>query len=220
MLGGGFFDLFNTPSHAGKEPLLALYRQRVLAFHGVPASAPPPSSHLLLLVKKQGRRGIANFEQVAAHVRGGCGGQCEGIARTQAVAFHTMSVREQLQLVSSATLAISPPGGVSMILPFMPEGSHVILLNYLLPDAGKGAPPQRQTHHECAGCSWTMEAELWNHVRHVRKLFYQVWEPSDFAGGRPGRDAAVLIKLPRLAFLLRAALNAMRPGEQGEEDGR
>ena len=54
-----------------------------------------------------------------------------------------------------------------------------------------------------------MEAELWQHVRWVRKLFYQVWEPDDFAGGKPGRESAVVIKLPRLAFLVRAALNAM-----------
>ena len=52
-------------------------------------------------------------------------------------------------------------------------------------------------------------AELWQHVRWVRKLFYQVWEPDDFAGGKPGRESAVVIKLPRLAFLVRAALNAM-----------
>ena len=38
-----------------------------------------------------------------------------------------------------------------------------------------------------------MEAALWNHVPHVRKLYYQVWEPSDFAGRQPGRDAAVVV---------------------------
>ena len=54
-----------------------------------------------------------------------------------------------------------------------------------------------------------MEAELWAHVRHVRKLYYQVWERSDFAGGRLGRDGAVVIKPLRLAFLVSAALNAM-----------
>ena len=64
-------------------------------------------------------------------------------------------------------------------------------------------------HNECAGCSLTMEAELWRHVRHVRKLYYQVWERSDFAGGRVGRDAPVIIKPLRLAFLVSAALNRM-----------
>ena len=64
-------------------------------------------------------------------------------------------------------------------------------------------------HNECAGCSLTMEAELWRHVRHVRKLHYQVWERSDFARGHVGRDAAVIIKPLRLAFLVSAALNRM-----------
>jgi hypothetical protein len=54
-----------------------------------------------------------------------------------------------------------------------------------------------------------MEAELWMHVRHVRKLYYQVWERSDFAGGRVGRDASVVLKPLRLAFLVRAALTQM-----------
>ena len=43
----------------------------------------------------------------------------------------------------------------------------------------------------------------------VRTLFYQVWDADDFAGQKPGRDAAVVLKLPRLAYLVRAALNAM-----------
>lgn len=50
---------------------------------------------------------------------------------------------------------------------------------------------------------------VYRHVRHVRKLFYQVWSPEDFASGRPGRDSAVLVKLPRLDYLIRVALDAM-----------
>ena len=140
-------------------------------------------------------------------LRKGCGGQCEGVPKPSAVAFHTLSLREQLRLVSRTTLALSPAGGVSMILPFLPEGAHVILVNYAV---GPQDEKRRGGHESsCTRCSWTMEAELWQHVRWVRKLFYQVWEPDDFAGGKPGRESAVVIKLPRLAFLVRAALNAM-----------
>ena len=67
VLAGGYHEMFNTPSHAGKEPWLALYRHRVLAYHGIVpehAAPPPLTSHKLLLVRKQGRRGIHNFEQV------------------------------------------------------------------------------------------------------------------------------------------------------------
>ena len=46
-------------------------------------------------------------------------------------------------------------------------------------------------------------------TRHVRKLYYQVWEASDFARGKASRDAAVVVKLPRLSYLVRIALEAM-----------
>ena len=78
------------------------------------------------------------------------------------------------------------------------------------PEAGDAPPKEGTFSHELyVAYDAAMEAELWQHVRWVRKLFYQVWEPDDFAGGKPGRESAVVIKLPRLAFLVRAALNAM-----------
>ena len=43
----------------------------------------------------------------------------------------------------------------------------------------------------------------------MRVLRWQVWEPGDFARGKPARDAAVVIKLPRLSYLLRIAIDAM-----------
>ena len=66
-------------------------------------------------------------------------------------------------------------------------------------------------HGECRGCSWTMEAELWRHVRHVHKQYYQVWRSSDFAGGKPGRDAAIVIDVHRLERLIRSSLIEMLP---------
>lgn len=223
LLAGGFHEIFNAPSHAGKEALLSFYRHRVLAYHGVvpPAGAPPPlTRHRLLLIRKQGRRGIHNFEQVLRFVRGGCEGGCAGLEaeRVLAVDFHTMNIRDQLALVATSTLAVSPAGGVSMVLPFLPDGAHAILLNYMLAREADARGTERHGPAEegCLGCSFTMEAALWRHVRHVRKLYYQVWEPSDFARGRTGRDAAVVIKLPRLSYLIRVALDAMaEPPERG-----
>ena len=100
VLAGGYFELFNEAHHPGKEPWLHLYRHRVLAFHRLAtpsALPPPPASHTLLLVNKQGRRGIANFDEVLAFASGGCGGVCTGIGRSniKVAAFHTMTIREQ-----------------------------------------------------------------------------------------------------------------------------
>lgn len=214
LVGGGYFEMFNSPDHAGKEPFLALYRHRVLRYHGLvpsrPPPLPPPTRHSTLLVHKEGKRGIANHAAVLAFLQAGCDGQCPGLG-ARSVEFSAMSVREQLALVSSATLAISPPGGVSMILPFLPEGAHAILVNYRLSAKDNRVRTHAGQLKACASCSWTMETELWRHVRWVRKLPYQVWESSDFAGGRVGRDSAVQLKLPRLAYLVRVALDAMAP---------
>lgn len=49
---GGSFGLFASGSHtAGKEPLLALYRARVLSWHGLHYAA-TPAAHRILLVDK------------------------------------------------------------------------------------------------------------------------------------------------------------------------
>ena len=56
-----------------------------------------------------------------------------------------------------------------------------------------------------------MEAELWRHVRHVHKQYYQVWGPDDFARGKPGRDRAVKVDVTRLAGLIDQALYEMPP---------
>ena len=222
LLAGGYYEMFNAPAHPGKEPWLQLYRHRVLAHHGLaPARGwpAPPRAHKALLVRKEGRRGIANFPRVLAFVRGGCGGGCEGIAQVVPAAFHTMSVREQLALVSTSTIAVTPPGGVSMILPFLPEGAHAVLINFMVsPKEGTGTERHGPRDAEsCAKCSLTMEGSLWRHLRHVHTLPYQVWDASDFARGKPGRDAAVVVKMPRLAYLLRVALDNMaRGGGAGE----
>ena len=116
-----------------------------------------------------------------------------------------------------------------MILPFLPEGSYAVLINYML------HPEEPARHGECHNCSWTMEArrlparrapraawltarhastqqaELWRHVRHVRKMYYQVWGPQDFARGRPGRNAAVKVDPQRLGDLIETAIHEMEP---------
>jgi len=79
-------------------------------------------------------------KQVHAAVTAAFGATVPNIVATD---FSGMSMAEQLKLVSSTTLAVSPCGGISMILPFMPEGSHAVLVNYML--AGGEWP----RHGEC-----------------------------------------------------------------------
>eukprot|EP00965_Chrysotila_dentata_P204576 6182418-Pleurochrysis_carterae.AAC.1 len=130
LLVGGYHDMFNAESHAGKEPLIALYRERVLQFHGVdPAYV--PTEHRALLLRKDGRRGMANVDAVFDFMRGGCDGQCDELrSRVQMMSPQLLTIREQLEAISRATIAVSPAGGVSMALPFLPQGACVILVNY------------------------------------------------------------------------------------------
>ena len=201
LLVGGTFDSFNSDDlNDGKEPLIALYRARVLAWHGVPFSI-APRRHRILLVQKDGRRGIHNFRAVRRHISARFG----RVAEVRVTSFSGLPMAEQLSLVAGTTVAISPCGGISMILPFLPQGAHAILMNYML------GPHEPRRHGECDGCSWSMEAELWRHVRHVHKQYYQVWGPRDFAKGQPGRDAAVRVDVARLENLVAAALMDMQP---------
>ena len=54
----------------------------------------------------------------------------------------------QLELISQTTVAISPAGGVSMLLPFLPSGAHAVLVGYML---GEKEPAR---HGECQGGWW------------------------------------------------------------------
>ena len=162
---------------------------------------PPPPQHTILLVRKEGRRAIHNIDAVRAHVEARYG----RLAAVEVTGFAGLTMQQQLQLVARTTLAISPCGGISMILPFLPDGAHAILMNYMLGDG------DARRHGECKGCSWSMEGELWRHVRHVHKQYYQVWGGDDFAKGRPGRDRAVKVDVERLGRLIDQALFEMQP---------
>mgnify|MGYP004327102427 CR=1 FL=1 len=63
-----------------------------------------PTRHQILLVQKEGRRGIANFAPVLKYVQGGCDGLCGGLRAVEPVSFHTLTIRELLQSEVSVTL--------------------------------------------------------------------------------------------------------------------
>jgi len=216
LLVGGSFGLFASGSHtAGKEPLLALYRARVLSWHGLHYAATPAAHRILLVDKPSGRRRILGMREVEHAVI-----SAFPTVLASTTTFRNMSIAEQLRLLQQTTLAISPAGGISTILPLgLPPGAYAILVNYYA---------DRTTHFqgECINCSWTMEAELWRICRHVTPLFYQIRQPDDFprrmlpgseASRRPfrgkwfqpGAHADVLLDPTRLIELMKAAFNGM-----------
>mmetsp|Transcript_25378 Transcript_25378/g.70624 ORF Transcript_25378/g.70624 Transcript_25378/m.70624 type:complete len:486 (+) Transcript_25378:215-1672(+) len=205
LLVGATAAAFDSEArNEGKEPLLMLYRARVLEWHQV--SMIPLASHRIVLVdKQQGKRGIKNFDEVYEEVLS----SFHAIANVTRVILPVLSIMEQLHLLSRTTVAVSPCGGVSMILPFLPESAFAILINYALDTVPAKQPDDR--HGECAFCSWTMEGEFWRHVPHIRKLYYQVFGPDDFEGRQMGRDSRVIVNASRIRWLIQAAFEEMQP---------
>lgn len=226
LQAGGVFNAFDSePLNSGREGLFALYRHRVLQWHGLNSFATRPAAPpRILLVRKSSKRAegarrkrdITNFQGVNEHMRSRFGNHAD----VRVTSFAGMPFAEQLQLITSTSVAFSPCGGISMLLPFLPRGAHVVLINYIIRTLD---PRYVGVHGECANCSWTMESELWRHVRHVHPLFYRIEDASDVpvpfltkaAGGlyntnpdgyHPQRDASVHVDLRRLESLIQSAL--------------
>jgi len=203
LMVGGNFNVFDDERYTvGKEPLVQFYRHVVLAWHGV-SPTEIPKSHQILLVDKHGQRSISNFKSVASCVAE----EFSKEARVCATDYSHMSVADQLRMLSQTSIAVSPCGGISMILPFLPEGAYVILMNYAVILSGRRVG----LHGECSGCSWTMEGELWRHVRHINKVYYQVFGPSDFEGGIVDRASSIRVDAKRLNTLIWGAIREMEP---------
>ncbi|KOO30240.1 hypothetical protein Ctob_007861 [Chrysochromulina tobinii] len=229
LQAGGAYNVFDSEAlNVGREGLIALFRHRVLHWHGLnPRALRPAERPRILLVNKTSVnsnrlvRIILNFDEVSHYVRTRFGAHAD----IQVTGFASMPLAEQLALVTSTSVAFSPCGGISMILPFLRHGAYAMLINYIIRSAN---PNYEGPHGECANCSWTMEAELWRHVRHVHMHYYRILDASDVpvprlttgAGaidntGSDGyhgqRDANVHINLTRLHGLIHSALKELVP---------
>ena len=153
LQAGGAFNAFDSePLNVGREGLVALYRHRVLQWHGLDALAPRPAvPPRILLVQKSSKRAesgrqkrsISNFDEVNQYVRARFGQRADVHETT----FADMPFADQLRLITSTSVAFSPCGGISMLLPFLPPGAHAILVNYVIRTAN---PRYIGAHGECA----------------------------------------------------------------------
>lgn len=206
MVGGTYGAFDEERNNIGKEPYVRFYRKVLLAWHGV-NPLDRPKSHQILLVFKKGQRRIVNFNAVASKVAE----EFQNLAHTCYTGFADATVSDQLRMMQKTTVAVSPCGGISMMLPFLPEGSFVILMNYAVRLSLFSQLLKRGPHGECSECSWTMEAEFWRHVPHVNKMYYQVFQPSDFENGEIGRASSIIVDPDRLNNLIRSAIHEMEP---------
>ena len=92
-----------------------------------------------------------------------------------------------------------------MIAPFLPHGSHAILMDYYVTANAFGFEK---------GSSASMEGMLLNHFPHFKKDYYQIYSADDYVFDFPGasdtrNDASIRINMTRLHLLIESALYDM-----------
>jgi hypothetical protein len=141
------------------------FRNEMLVAHGLDPSL-RPSAHHLLLIHKKGRRGFANLPDILARVQ--ATDRYAGIRITVVDDFKELSMAAQLRLLATATIVLSPCGGVSMIFVMLPPGSALIVPTYPALDSAGRLRAAR------------MEAAVWNGQGHVLVQHYPQRDLSDF----------------------------------------
>lgn len=98
-----------------------------------------------------------------------------------------------------------------MVLPFLPDGAHVIILDYLEREDDEMVGTK-------AGESVSMEAPFWNYWPHVKKLYYQVRTNESLKSDDPVKsldevswrdEVSIQVDLSRLETLLEMAFEHM-----------
>ncbi|KAJ3226843.1 hypothetical protein HDU81_007083 [Chytriomyces hyalinus] len=175
LVGGNMRRFLHKDSwhNFGHEPLFKLLRARILKHHGLDPTF-TPSKHKILVTNKtetnfkhdetvgSRKRAIYNLDQVMDSIRKRYPG-----VDVQAIEWQKFSVVEQLNIMLETTVFITPPGGVSMMLPFLPEGAHAIIMDYYEREEPNWYGTRKDE-------SISMEAPFWNHWPHVKKLYYQI----------------------------------------------
>ena len=208
LVGGALTRAFvgsEVPSrHFGRETLLYSLRDHLLLQIGVDPRHPARSHHIVITNKTNSEftnsaanahRAIVNVAEISQTLR-----QQYPLVKISVVEWHTLSFKENLLLLSTVTILITPCGGVSTLLPFLPVGSHALVMDYLNTDA-------HSPFGGNVGDSMHMEGMLWDHLWHIRVDYYTVHNSSDFAFDFPGatdtrNDASIVVKPDRIKAMV------------------
>ncbi|CAF0953377.1 unnamed protein product [Didymodactylos carnosus] len=208
IVAGGSGNFFLTDGETvGKEKMLYDFRSRILIHNGIDLQH-PPEKHQILLVNKshsdwghqtkhRSRRIIYNLKEVELFLK-----ETYPYVSIVTVEFHKMSFTEQLWIIYNTTILITPCGGVSAMIPFLPKGAHAIIMDYSSTEYFRGWQPNE---------SASMESYSWNYFHHFTKLYYQIRGPEDYVLDMPNTDdvrnyASPIIKMNRLKELVDTAI--------------
>lgn len=158
--------------NALKPALYNSFRNRYLRAYNIDPNF-RPTHHSILLVEKtsqikgrKARRVIANLRQVESFLN-----TTFPSIPVRVVDFNSISFEQQLRELIQTTIFISPPGGVSCGLPFLPYGAHAIIPDIKLMKDQMGYRK---------GASVSNDADIWDAIVHVDKQYYQTRNASDY----------------------------------------
>lgn len=214
LLIGGQLNVFPKPlikENNGREALFYNWRSKLIKYHGFdPAYV--PKKHKIVITKKSHsiwthskakiHRAIANLEEVEAFVKA-----AYPEISTEVVEWHTIPFKNQIEKLLNTTILITPCGAVSLIIPLLPHGAHAIVMDYYVTVAAHGFQQ---------GESGSMDGAFLNHIPHVHKQYYQIYNSTDYSfdyvGAVDAREhASIIVNMPRLQLLIDKALEEMEP---------
>ncbi|KAI8852262.1 hypothetical protein BC829DRAFT_385543 [Chytridium lagenaria] len=202
----------------GQEPLFFSFRARILnSFNLDPYYI--PKTHRIVITRKttsnfhsdakyQSHRSIHNIAEVESFIR-----QKYPTIQLDTIDFKDHTIASQLSILLSTTLLITPAGGISMVLPFLPDGAHAIVLDYMEKEDSWLIGTKK-------GESVSMEAPFWGYWPHVKKLYYQIRGKEDMVSDDPEKsvddvewrdEVSVRVNLGRLEKLIDMAFDHMAP---------
>lgn len=117
------------------------------------AAEVPLDRQRVVVIEKRGRRALLNAAELAAHIR--------ATFRVQVSVVNPAELKlvDQVAVMLSSTLVVTPPGGISLACAFVRARTPVIFIGYWSPTNGR---------------SELLEGYLWPHVRRIVTLHYKV----------------------------------------------
>ncbi|CAF3689150.1 unnamed protein product [Adineta steineri] len=214
LIVGGQLSVFPKPrikENHGREALFYNWRSKIIKYNGFDPNFVPQKHHIIITNKSVSawtrpnsklHRAIFNLEEVEKFIK-----LTYPTISVDVVEWHTIPFNKQIEKLLNTTILITPCGGVSLILPLLPNGAHAIVMDYYATVA---------VHGFSIGESGSMEGALLNHIAHVRKQYYQIYGKQDyefdFPGATDAREASsIIVNMTRLQLLIDKALEEMEP---------
>ncbi|CAF1265441.1 unnamed protein product [Adineta steineri] len=214
LIVGGQLSVFpksKIKENHGREALFYNWRSKIIKYNGFNPNFVPQKHHIIITNKSisqwthpgsKRHRAIVNLEEVEKFIK-----LTYPTISVEVIEWHTIPFNKQIEKLLNTTILITPCGGVSLIIPMLPNGAHAIVMDYYV---------TKTAHGYLKGETSLMEGALLNHIAHVRKQYYQIYGKQDYEFDYPGatdtREASsIIVNMTRLQLLIDKALEEMKP---------